>query len=116
MPSKPFSLQGRTWIWSKAELLIDNGLYTRHLAPAYERRLPVPEDAYADFYVPLGECTIEYWGLDTAEYTERQRRKRGIFRKYGLRVIELGKEDLTELDDRLPGMLLRHLPDGYRFR
>jgi len=100
------------WARSKAELLIDNWLYTRHLAHAYERRLPVPEDAYADFYVPLGECCIEYWGLDTAEYTERQRRKREIFRKYGLRVIELGEEDLTELDDRLPGMLLRHLPDG----
>lgn len=53
---------------SKAELLIDNWLYTRHLAHAYERRMPVPEDAYADFFIPLGECYIEYWGLDTQEY------------------------------------------------
>ena len=73
--------------------------------------MPVPEDAYAVFYVPLGDCYIEYWGLDTEEYTERQRRKREIFKKYGFQVIELGEEDITELDDRLPGMLLRHLPD-----
>ena len=101
---------------SKAELLIDNWLYTRHLAHAYERRMPVPEDAYADFFIPLGECYIEYWGLDTQEYTERQERKREIFKKYGFRIIEFGEEDLTELDDRLPGKLLRYLPNGYRFR
>jgi len=104
------------WVRSKAELLIDNWLYTRHLAHAYERRMPVPEDAYADFFIPLGECYIEYWGLDTEEYTERQKRKREIFKKYGFRVIELGEEDLTELDDRLPTQLLRYLPEGYRFR
>ena len=104
------------WVRSKAELLIDNWLYTRNLAHAYERRMPVPEDSYADFYIPLGECYIEYWGLDTQEYTDRQKRKREIFKKYGFRVIELGEEDLTELDDRLPTQLLRYLPDGYRFR
>jgi len=78
--------------------------------------MPVPEDAYADFFTPVGECYIEYWVLDTEEYTERQKRKREIFKKYGFRVIELAEEDLTELDDRLPTQLLRYLPDRYWFR
>lgn len=116
-PPKFFASDGHR-VRSKAELLIDNWLYTRRpaIAHAYERRLPIPEEAYADFYVPLGDCYIEYWGLDTAEYSERQTRKREIFRRYRFRVIELEERDLTELDDRLPVKLLRHFPDGYRFQ
>ena len=101
---------------SRAELVIDNWLYTRDVAHAYERRLPVPEEAYADFYIPIGDCYIEYWGLDTFEYTERQKRKKELFRKYGFRVVELVDRDIEELDDRLPGKLLKCFPDGYRFR
>ena len=63
-----------TGVRSKAEVSIDNWLYTRHLAHAYERRLPVPEDAYADFYVPLGECSIEYWGVEGSRRGARFRR------------------------------------------
>jgi hypothetical protein len=103
---------------SKAELLIDNWLYTRRppIAHAYERRLPVPEEAYADFYIPLGDCYIEYWGLDTPEYSERQRRKLELFEKYDLRVVSLGERDIENLDDLLPRELLKMLPSGYRFQ
>ncbi len=106
------------WVRSKAELLIDNWLYTRRppLAHAYERRLPIPEEAYADFYIPLGDCYIEYWGLDTKEYTERQRRKLETFKKYDFRVISLNERDLEKLDDLLPLQLLKFLPNGYRFQ
>lgn len=105
------------WVRSKAELLIDNWLYTRRppIAHAYERRLPVPEEAYADFYVPLGDCYIEYWGLDTPEYTRRQKTKLELFRRYGFTVISLGEKDLEKMDDLLPSRLLKLLPDGFRF-
>ncbi len=106
------------WVRSKAELLIDNWLYTRRppIAHAYERRLPVPEEAYADFYVPLADCYIEYWGLDTEEYSNRQRQKLEIFKKYGFQVISLGERDIEKLDDLLPNKLLTFFPDGYRFQ
>ncbi|MFQ5911364.1 MAG: hypothetical protein ACE5IJ_11700 [Thermoplasmata archaeon] len=106
------------WVRSKAELLIDNWLYTRRppIAHAYERRLPVPEEAYADFYVPLGDCYIEYWGLDTADYSERQRRKLELFDKYHFRIISLEDRDIEKLDDLLPGKLLEFFPEGYRFQ
>jgi len=116
-PAKFLTSDGH-WVRSKAELLIDNWLYTRRppIAHAYERRLPVPEEAYADFYIPIGDFYIEYWGLETPEYSERQKRKRALFRRYGLKVIELEERDVTELDDRLPEKLLEHLPGGYRIQ
>jgi hypothetical protein len=106
------------WVRSKAELLIDNWLYTRHppVAHAYERRLPVPEEAYADFYIPIGDCYIEYWGLDTPQYTERQQTKLELFRKYNFRVLSLDEHDLEKLDDLLPKRLLKLFPDGFRFQ
>jgi hypothetical protein len=106
------------WVRSKAELLIDNWLYTRQppIAHAYERRLPVPEEAYADFYIPLGDCYVEYWGLDTPQYTDRQRTKLELFRRYDFRVISLDEHDLEKLDDLLPKRLLKLFPNGFRFQ
>ena len=106
------------WVRSKAELLIDNWLYTRHppIAHAYERRLPVTEEAYADFYMPIGDCYIEYWGLDNPQYNERRRTKLELFRKYDFRVISLNDRDLEKLDDLLPTKLLKLFPNGFRFQ
>ncbi len=105
------------WVRSKAELLIDNWLYTRRppIAHAYERRLPVPEETYSDFYIPLGDCYVEYWGLDTKEYLERKQKKLETFRKYDFRVISINDREIEKLDDLLPLQLLDFLPDGYRF-
>lgn len=106
------------FVRSKAELLVDNWLYTRRppIAHAYERRLPVPEEAYSDFYLPLADCYIEYWGLDTPEYNERRRRKLEIFRKYDFQVLSVDERDIEKMDDFLPLELLKFLPNGYRFQ
>ena len=106
------------WVRSKAELLIDNWLYTRKppIAHAYERRLPVEEEAYADFYIPVGDCYIEYWGLDTPEYIDRQKRKLALFERYKFRVISLRERDIEELDDLLPVKLLKLFPSEFRFQ
>ena len=106
------------WVRSKAELLIDNWLYTRKppVAHAYERRLPVEEEAYADFYIPVGDCYIEYWGLDTPEYTDRQKKKLALFERYKFRVISLRERDIEKLDDLLPVKLLKLFPSEFRFQ
>ena len=103
---------------SRAELLIDNWLYTQRpsIGHAYERRLPVVEEAYCDFYVPLGDCYIEYWGLGTPEYKNRRRRKEGIYAAHGFDMISLEDQDIAELDDRLPRKLLEFFPDGFEFQ
>jgi hypothetical protein len=106
------------WVRSKAELLVDNWLYTRRppIAHAYERRLPVEEEAYADFYIPVGDCYIEYWGLDTPEYTDRQQRKLELYDRYKFRVISLREHDIEKLDDLLPVKLLKLFPREFRFQ
>ena len=49
---------------SRAELLIDNALYDYKLAHAYEKKLPIKENLYCDFYIPTGNVYIEFWGLE----------------------------------------------------
>ena len=93
---------------SKAEMLIDNWLYMFEVVHAYERKLPIEEDVYSDFYIPTGKVYIEYWGYDNdTKYLHRKRIKQGIYKKYGFNLIELEDKDVQNLDDILPRMLLK---------
>lgn len=96
------------WVRSKAELLIDNWLYVEGQAHAYERRLPIEEEVYCDFYIPGGKVYIEYWGLERdSKYQTRMNTKRELYDKYKLNLIELTDEHIRNLDDYLPKMLLK---------
>lgn len=97
------------YVRSRAEALIDDWLYISGLVHAYERKLPVEEDVYSDFYLPQGKVYIEFWGLEgSPDYDERKSKKIEIYRKYQYRLIELGDKDLLNLDDVLPRALLQH--------
>ena len=50
------------FVRSKAEMLIDNWLYMAEIVHAYERKLPIEEEVYSDFYIPTGKVYIEFWG------------------------------------------------------
>jgi hypothetical protein len=91
---------------SKSELIIDNWLYDSKIVHAYERKLPVEETLYCDFYIPTGKVYIEYWGLDDDKYKNRKNIKLGIYKKYNLNLIELFEKDVSNLDDTLPAKLL----------
>lgn len=82
---------------------------------AYERRLPVTEEVYCDFYIPPANCYLEYWGMDTPEYRARRSKKLEVYQKYDFRLISLDDRDIAELDDRLPTRLLEYLPSSWRF-
>lgn len=49
------------FVRSKAEMLIDNWLYMAEIVHAYERKLPIEENVYSDFYIPTGKIYVEYW-------------------------------------------------------
>lgn len=96
------------FVRSKAEVMIDNFLYTSGLAHAYERKLPIEEDVYCDFYLPEGKVYIEYWGLENdPKYLDRKKVKKQIYRANDFNLIELDEQQIKNLDDYLPGLLLR---------
>lgn len=93
---------------SRAEVIIDNALYDYKLAHAYERKLPIEEDLYSDFFIPTENVYIEFWGMeDDPKYAERKRQKIEIYKKYDFKLIELNDNDISNLDDFLPKKLLK---------
>lgn len=94
---------------SKAEMIIDNWLYMAEIVHAYERKLPIEEELYCDFYIPAGKVYIEYWGNDTdPKYLARKEEKIHIYKEYGFNLIELNDDDVKSLDDILPRLLLKY--------
>jgi len=67
---------------SKAEMLIHNWLYMAEIVHAYERKLPIEEEIYCDFYIPTGKVYIEFWGLENdPRYAKRKEIKKKVFTK-----------------------------------
>jgi len=95
------------YVRSRGELLIDNTLYDYKIVHAFERKLPVEEDVYCDFYIPnKGGVYIEYWGLDEEKYLANKKRKLDIYSKYNFKLIQLLDKDISNLEDTLPAKLL----------
>ena len=102
------------FVRSKAEMLIDNWLYMAEIIHAYERRLPIEEDVYSDFYIPTGKVYIEYWGYeDDPKYLTRKQKKLELYEKYGFNLIELCDKEIQNLDDILPQLLLKYGVQAY---
>lgn len=94
---------------SRAEVIIDNALYDYKLAHAYERKLPIEEDLYSDFFIPTENVYIEFWGMENdPKYAERKKVKMEIYKKYDFKLIELNDSDISNLDDHLPKKLLKY--------
>jgi hypothetical protein len=102
------------FVRSKAEMLIDNWLYMAEIVHAYERKLPIEEEMYCDFYIPTGKVYIEFWGYDNDQkYLARKQEKLAIYRKYNFNLIELTDEEVLNLDDILPRLLLKFGVQAY---
>jgi len=96
------------YVRSRAEMLIDNWLYMSEIVHAYERKLPVEEEIYCDFYLPIGKVYIEFWGMENdPKYMARKQEKLKIYEKYSFNLIELNDADIQNLDDILPKKLLK---------
>ena len=94
------------YVRSRAELVIANWLFAEGMA--YEKRVPIKEDVYCDFYIPKGKIYIEFWGLEDDEaYIKRKEQKIELYKKYGLNLIEIDNDKIGNLDDYLPKELLK---------
>ncbi|MCK5718937.1 MAG: hypothetical protein KAH84_03185 [Thiomargarita sp.] len=102
------------FVRSKAEMLIDNWLYMVEIVHAYERKLPIEEDVYSDFYIPTGKVYIEYWGYENEpKYLARKKVKQELYKKYGFNLIELEDKEVQNIDDILPKLLLKYGIQSY---
>lgn len=96
------------YVRSRAEVIISDWLFSECIAHAYERRVPIVEDMYCDFYIPKCKIYIEFWGYEQDEkYISRKLAKQDLYKKYGLNLIEINDEILSNLDDFLPRELLK---------
>ena len=92
---------------SRGEMLIDNFLYVNGLVHAYERRLPIQEDVYSDFYLPDSKVYVEYWGVESQpRYRARMEKKKAIYAAKDYRLISVTDEHIANLDDVLARMLV----------
>jgi hypothetical protein len=97
------------FVRSRAEVIIDDTLYDYGLVHAYEKKVPIEEELYTDFYLPNGKVYIEFWGMESdPKYLERKQKKLDIYKKYDLKLIELDDNDVANLDDHLPKKLLKY--------
>ena len=97
------------FVRSRGEVIIDDALYFYGVIHAYERKLPVEEDVYCDFFIPSEGVYIEYWGMESdPKYAERKEKKLEIYKKYDFNLIELDDKDIANLDDNLPRKLLKY--------
>jgi hypothetical protein len=96
------------YVRSRAEVIIDDTLYDYGLVHAYEKKVPIEEELYTDFYLPSGKVYIEFWGMESdPKYAERKKKKLELYKKYELKLIELNDSDILNLDDYLPKKLLK---------
>lgn len=96
------------YVRSRAEVIISNWLFSECIAHAYEKRVPIEEDVYCDFYIPKGKIYIEFWGYeDDEKYLARKQKKRELYKKYNLNLIEIDNSKINNIDDFLPKELLK---------
>jgi hypothetical protein len=102
------------YVHSKAKMLVDNWLYMAEIVHAYKRKLPIEENVFSDFYIPTGKVYIECWSDDSdPKYLARKEKKLAIYKKYGFKIIQLDDEDVQNLDDILPRLLLKFGVQAY---
>jgi RecJ-like exonuclease len=101
---------------SRAEKMIDDWLYHKGIVHSYERRVPIEEEVFCDFFIPIGQKVwIEFWGLEEERYLERKRIKKSFYEKHDKNLIELADKDIENLDDIMPIKLRPFLPPSFSF-
>jgi very-short-patch-repair endonuclease len=94
--------QSGHFVRSRAEVIVADWLYNNDIMFAYEKRLPIVEELYSDFFIKKGKVYIEVWGLESTKYLERKAKKIEMYKQNGYTLIGLEDKDIENLDDYLP--------------
>jgi hypothetical protein len=77
-------------------------------------RKKIKESICCDFYLPNGHIYIEYWGQEKSPGDiQHKLARKEIYHRANLKLIELNENDLRQLDDVMPRLLLQHDVDIY---
>ena len=98
------------FVRSRGEVMIDDWLYSNKIAHEYEKRLPLSETVYCDFFLPDFSLYIEYWGLDSEEYNIRKEEKKLLYEKYKFNLLEITNDDIFDLDRSIRSKLENFAP------
>lgn len=103
----------RTVVQSKGERKIADWLADHRLDYRYDDKMQIIM-GYAirpDFYLPLFDVYIEYWGLDSTDYVIGMHIKKKLYQQEGKKLISVHPEDLPRLEEKLTASLKKL---GYR--
>jgi hypothetical protein len=106
-PKGEFRCTDGHWVRSKWEQDLDEWLFDKRICHGYEHHLNLNEEMWCDFFIPKShtlnteDVYIELWGQKTKSYLARQAKKRELYAKYELTLIDVYPEDLPHLDERL---------------
>lgn len=96
------------YVRSRAEVIIADWLYREYIGFAYEKRVPIKEDMFCDFYLPKERVYIEFWGYEEDKvYLDRKNKKLQLYRENNLNLIEIDNKTINNIDDFLPRELLK---------
>lgn len=97
-----FRTESGHYVRSRGEVIVANWLYNNDIMFAYEKRLPIVEEAYSDFYIKEKKVFIEVWGLESTKYLERKAKKIQMYNDNGFKLVGLDDSDIENIDDFLP--------------
>ncbi len=97
-----FRTESGHYVRSRGEVIVANWLYNNDIMFAYEKRLPIVEEAYSDFYIKEKKVFIEVWGLESTKYLERKAKKIQMYNDNGFKLVGLDDSDIENIHDFLP--------------
>lgn len=96
-----FRTQSGHFVRSRAEVIVADWLYANDVMFAYEKRLPIVEEVYSDFFIKEKKIYIEVWGLEDTKYLDRKAVKINLYKENGFNLIGLSDKDIENIDDFL---------------
>lgn len=88
---------------SMGEVLIDNWLHSNNIRHEVEKKIPIPQLKYCDWYLPDYDVYIEFWGDVHTKKPEAREIKEMLYRKNDLKLVNIEQSDTDNLDE-----ILRH--------
>lgn len=86
---------------SIGEILIDNWLHSNNIKHQVEKKIPIPQLKYCDWYLPDYELYIEFWGDIHTKHPEARKIKERLYQKNKLKLVSIEAIDIDNLDEIL---------------